>query len=600
MPVTGALAIVASAAMAGVPLLNGFLSKEMFFAETVFIVSMPMVDWGLPLAATLAGAFAVVYSLRFGHGVFFGAVSTRLPHTPHEPPRWMRVPIELLVLACLVVGIAPAYSIGPALDAAARPVVGGDLPQYDLALWHGFNTPLAMSLIAMVGGLAAYRILRSRAPGFLRPPLFPALDGQRLFERALALLTRAARRCTAFATTRRLQPQLFLIVVLSVLAALASMWDGGLTWGDRPRLPSSLEFTMLWSIGSACAVGAAVLAKFHRLAALVALSVTGLMTCLTFVWFSAPDLALTQLAVETVTMVLFLIGLRWMPKRVAAHDPRITLRRARDLALAIVAGAGLAALSYAMLTRPVPHGVSPYFLGRSLSEGGGTNVINVMLVDFRSLDTLGEITVLATVAIAAYALLRRFRPPMETMDLPRQQRMVGAGGSDLIAPRAAADVKLGYMMVPAVLARLVLPIAGVVAAYLFIRGHNQPGGGFVAGLVVAIALITQYLVAGAAWVESRLVLNPVRWIGMGLACTALTGAGALALGYPFLTTHTAHLAIPVVGDVHVPSATLFDAGVFAVVLGSTLLTLIALAHQSIRARRRPAAVAPEASPVGNR
>jgi multicomponent K+:H+ antiporter subunit A len=185
------------------------------------------------------------------------------------------------------------------------------------------------------------------------------------------------------------------------------------------------------------------------------------------------------------------------------------------------------------------------------------------------------------------------------MDLPRQQRMVDAGGSDLIAPRAAADVKLGYMTVPAVLARLVLPIAGVVAAYLFIRGHNQPGGGFVAGLVVAIALITQYLVAGAAWVESRLELNPVRWIGMGLACTALTGAGALALGYPFLTTHTAHLAIPVVGDVHVPSATLFDAGVFAVVLGSTLLTLIALAHQSIRARRRPPAVAPEAPPAGD-
>jgi multicomponent K+:H+ antiporter subunit A len=474
------------------------------------------------------------------------------------------------------------------------------MPAYDLALWHGLNAPLAMSLIAMSGGLAVYLILRRRAPGFLRSPFFPALDGERLFARTLARLTWAARAGTARAATRRLQPQLLLIVVLTVLAVLASLWDGGLTWGDRPRLPSSLEFTMLWSIGIACAVGTATLAKFHRLTALVMLSVTGLMTCLTFVWFSAPDLALTQLAVETVTMVLFLIGLRWMPKRIVADDPRITRRRMRDLAVAVVAGAGLAALSYAMLTRPAPHSISPYFLERSLGEGGGANVINVMLVDFRGFDTLGEITVLATVAITAYALLRRFRPPVESMELPPQQRAVRSGESDLIAPRAAADVKLGYMMVPAVLARLVLPIAGVVAAYLFLRGHNEPGGGFVAGLVVAIAFITQYMVAGAAWVESRLALNPVRWIGAGLACAALTGAGAIALGYPFLTTHTAHLTLPVLGEVHVPSATLFDAGVFAVVLGSTLLMLIALAHQSIRSRRRPASAAPEHSPPGAR
>jgi len=103
MPITGTLAMVASAAMAGVPLLNGFLSKEMFFAETVYISSLPTVELGLPPLATLAGVFAVVYSLRFGYGVFFGPASTDLPRVPHEPPRWMRVPVDLLVLACLVV-----------------------------------------------------------------------------------------------------------------------------------------------------------------------------------------------------------------------------------------------------------------------------------------------------------------------------------------------------------------------------------------------------------------------------------------------------------------------------------------------------------------
>ena len=141
MPRTGALALVATGAMAGVPLLNGFLSKEMFFAETVFLSAHPIVEAALPILATLAGIFAVVYSLRFGYDIFFGPPSLDLPRVPEEPPRWMRVPVQFLVLVCLVVGVAPGISIGPALATAARPVVGGSLPAYSLALWHGF-TPL--------------------------------------------------------------------------------------------------------------------------------------------------------------------------------------------------------------------------------------------------------------------------------------------------------------------------------------------------------------------------------------------------------------------------------------------------------------------------
>jgi multicomponent K+:H+ antiporter subunit A len=159
---------------------------------------------------------------------------------------------------------------------------------------------------------------------------------------------------------------------------------------------------------------------------------------------------------------------------------------------------------------------------------------------------------------------------------------------------AAPGLDMGYMMVPAVLVRLLLPIAGVIAAYLFLRGHNQPGGGFVAGLVIAIAFIMQYLVAGAEWVEAQLRLNPVKWIGVGLIGAAATGAGAIAVGYPFLTSHTAHLSLPVLGEVHLPTAVFFDAGIFGVVVGSTLLILIALAHQSIRSQRRGALEMPPA------
>jgi len=149
MPGTGVLALVASAAMAGVPLLNGFLSKEMFFAETVFLTSHRWVEVGLPVIATLAAIFAVVYSLRFGYDVFFGPIATDLPRTPEDAPRWMLAPIQLLVLACLIVGIVPAISIGSSLATAAGPVVGGGLPDYSLAVWHGFNLPFVMSLVAI-------------------------------------------------------------------------------------------------------------------------------------------------------------------------------------------------------------------------------------------------------------------------------------------------------------------------------------------------------------------------------------------------------------------------------------------------------------------
>ena len=592
MPRTGTLALVASGAMAGVPLLNGFLSKEMFFAETVFLSSHPGVEVALPLLATVAAIFAVVYSLRFGYDIFFGPPSPDLPRKPAEAPRWMRAPMQLLVLTCLVVGVAPAISIGPALAAAARPVVGGTLPDYSLAVWHGFNMPFAMSFVAIAGGVTGYFWLRKHhAHGRLEDaPLVARLNGRRLFESALIGLTRFSRGALRVVSTRRLQTQMFAIIAVALVLALAAARGIPLAWGSRERLPASPEFVLLWIIGAACAVGAAVLAKFHRLVAVMLMGGAGLATCVTFVSFSAPDLALTQIVVEVVTTTLLLLGLRWLPMRREEIPVPVTMRdrarRGRDLLLAIGTGSGLAALSYAMLTRPSPQSISPFFLSRALPEGGGTNVVNVMLVDFRAFDTLGEITVLGAVALTVYSLLRRFRPAAESIEAPRQQTIVPADVvTDLVKP-SAEDIGRGYMMVPATIVRLLLPVSLVVALHFFLRGHNEPGGGFVAGLVVAIAMLAQYLVSGTLWVEGRVRLRPARWIAAGLLLGASTGLGAIAFGYPFLTTHTAHASLPLVGEVHLPSATFFDLGVFAAVVGATLLILTALAHQSIRAHRQ--------------
>jgi len=594
IPYTATLAMVASASMAGVPLLNGFLSKEMFFAETVFITSSAWVETALPVIATIAGMFSVAYSLRFTVDVFFGPKATDLPHTPHEPPRWMRAPVELLVLACLIVGIFPAQSVGPLLAAAAQPVVGGELPDYSLAIWHGWNAPMIMSLVAMAGGISLFLLLRKsfRLERFTGPPLVSRLNGKRLFERSMVLTMRCARRFERRVSTRRLQVQLFLLVLGALVAGFIPLYNSGLTWGDRPKIPGSGVFVMLWLIAIACALGAAWQAKYHRLAALTMVSVCGLMTCITFVWFSAPDLALTQLVVEVVTTVLILLGLRWLPRRNEDVAPlpstlnRARARRLRDLVLSVLVGGGMALLSYAMLTRATPNAISSFYLGQSLPLGGGSNVVNVMLVDFRGFDTLGEITVLAAVALTVFALLRRFRPPKESIALPAQQRLLASDVvTDLVNPRSASDTALGFMMVPAVLVRLLLPIAFMVSMYLFMRGHNQPGGGFVAGLVMSVAFILQYMVAGTQWVEAQMSLRPLRWMGTGLLVATLTGLGSMVLGYPFMTTHTAHLHLPILGDFHVASALFFDIGVYAVVVGATLLILTALAHQSVRSHR---------------
>src|SRR5690606_20766914 len=198
-----------------------------------------------------AGAFAVVYSLRFGYDIFFGPPSTDLPRQPEEPPLWMRIPVDLLVLVCLVVGIAPSLAIGPYLATAARPVVGGSLPEYSLAVWHGFNKPFVMSLLAISGGVAGYLWLRrhQQLGRFETPPVAWRLNGRGLFQSTLQLITRSSRAAMRIFGTRRLQPQMFAIVAVALALALLSARGEPLTWGIRARLPASPAFVLLWVIG---------------------------------------------------------------------------------------------------------------------------------------------------------------------------------------------------------------------------------------------------------------------------------------------------------------------------------------------------------------
>jgi len=594
MPITATLAMVAAGAMAGVPLLNGFLSKEMFLSASLERHSGTVLDQALPILATLASVFAVLYSIRFIHQTFFGPAPVNLAREPAEAPGWMRAPIEILVIACLLVGIIPAMTIGPLLAIAVRSVLGAEAPAYSLAIWHGFNAPLFMSLTALMGGSLAYLLFRDALNRSDGPPLLRRLKGRRIFEASLAAIALAARKLERLLGTRRLQPQLRLIISVAIAAGAAAFVALGYTAGTAQNTVVDPGFAVIWVIGAICALGAAWQAKYHRLAALILAGGAGLVSCISFVWLSAPDLALTQLLVETVTTVLLLLGLRWLPKRrlevwpTGRKPSAVTARRAFDLLIAGAAGVGMMLISYAVMTRPMVDSISRFFVERAYQDAGGTNVVNVILVDFRGFDTLGEITVLAVVALTVFSLLRRFRPAPESLGSPDQQKQQDA--NDIASSsRDVGDTLADYLLVPRVIMEWLFPFIIVFAVYLWIRGHDLPGGGFAAGITLSIALIVQYMAAGTRRVEARLRVEPIRWIGYGLLLALFVGSGAWMFGRPFLTSYFDYVDLPLFGQVPLASALLFDLAVFLLVVGATALILIAIAHQSIR---KPARVRP--------
>ena len=594
LPVTTVLAIIASAAMAGVPLMNGFLSKEMFFDVAYAWNNGSPLDNALPYLATIGGAFSVAYSLRFIVTVFFGPPSRDMPiPKPHEPPSLMRRPVEILVLLCLAIGIFPMTMLGDTLRDAGLAVLGPQMPEFDVKIWHGFNVPLLMSAIAMALGTAIYLIGRNRIDtGPEGPPLIRRLNAKAIFDRLQAGVTGDfSRAVVRIMGTERLQPQLRALV-LSALFAGTLVAGGTIWWPATPRFgQQEIVFALLWLAGGTCAIGAAWQAKYHRFAALVMMGGAGLVACVTFVWLSAPDLAVTQLLVEIVTTVLLLLGLRWLPQRnseiLGDRAPRAKMRRGVDLAIALAGGGGIAALTYAIMMVPPGLNVGDWFLRNAYSEGGGTNVVNVILVDFRAFDTFGEITVLGIVGLTVFALLRRFRPAPESATPPSPQRDDFKGLLD------------SYMYVPSIMMNWMLAVAVMLGGYLFFRGHDLPGGGFAAGVTIAAGLMLQYIATNVRWVETRLIVLPVRWIGVGLLIAGGVGVGSWLFGYPFLTTHAQYVTLPLVGEVPAATALLFDIGVFAVVLGSVILMLIAIAHQSLRVeRKRPARADAETETTG--
>ncbi|WP_180042090.1 monovalent cation/H+ antiporter subunit A [Acinetobacter sp. YH12218] len=562
LPFTATLTMITAASMAGVPLTNGFLSKEMFFTELLANLTGPVMIVSA-IIATFAGIFAVAYSVRLVHGVFFdGPLGKDVPNKEaHEPPFGMRAPATLLAALCILVGLFPALLVEHIVNSTARASIQNTAFEgTHLAIWHGLNAPLLMSVIALLGGLVFYFALAKG--GKLRridlDPLLGRLQGKVLFDLFLKHLLLSSRKFRRFTENGKLQSYLLWILIFSVAIVIVPFWLQGIGTGSRELVHAPVIAIVLWLLlFSACWM----MLWFHheRIKAVLISGAVGLVVTMVFICFSAPDLALTQITVDVVTTVLLLMSLSLLPQ-LTPYESSVS-RRWRDALIAIIAGLGIAWISWLIMTRD-HNSISWFFMQQSIPLGGGTNVVNVILVDFRGFDTFGEITVLGIAAIGTLCMMDGMRAHGTTITQGLTYRF---NPSPLMFRITSSWI---------------LPLALVVSLYIFLRGHNLPGGGFIAGLITSLALVIQYIALGQDRAEQLIGAKSGRlyevWIGIGLTIAGLTGIAAWLWGRPFLTSAHIYVSPPILGEMHLASAALFDTGVYITVVGATMLMISVL------------------------
>jgi len=555
MPVTFLIGTVAALSMAGIPLFNGFLSKEMMLEEASHT------DWfgsqyAVPVLATLGALLSVAYSFRFVAHVFLGPQRDDYPHMPHDPPFGMWAAPALLATLVIAIGVAPFLAEG-IVTAAANAVTGADLHPH-LKIWHGVTPALWMSAIAVAGGALLLMLHRPLDKGWIA---LPRPEAKAIFDRLVAGIVAVSRGITDSTHNGAISRYLAIFTVTAVALGYIAYAGSGLSAPTRDMLPVPLVIAVGW-IMLIVATISVVGMHHHRFRALVLIGIIGLSISAGFVYLSAPDLALTQISVETVTIMLLLLALHFLPKLTPKESS--TGLRLRDGLIGLAAGGGVGALAYAFLMRDIDT-ISGFHVANSYEGGGGTNVVNVILVDFRGYDTYGEIIVLGIAGLLIYALMHAL------LDGPSARRLKN---TDYSEDRSRDRHPL--MMV--VVTRVLMPIAMVVGLYIFLRGHNQPGGGFVAGLVVAIALLMQYMASGFAWTQERKRIEYHTLIGLGVVIAGLTGAGAWLAGQPFLTSAFTYIHLPPIEEFELATAMLFDLGVFLTVLGAVMLMLYSLSR----------------------
>ncbi len=565
MPVTFVIVTLAALSMAGIPLLNGFLSKEMMLEEAAH-TTLFGAPWLVPALAVLGSLFSAAYCFRLIGHVFLGPVRDDYPAKPHDPNAGMWLPPALLVVLVVVIGVAP-FLAEPFVKLVTASVLGDAavLPKAHFKIWHGLVPALFMSIIAVVGGLLMIAVFK---PALRLWDATPRPEAKDIFDALVEAVARLARALILplhnGAFTRYAA-----IGTVAIVVAGFHAWNTGTvgapTRAVQPMTPVAIAG---WAMLVAATVGM-VLMHRNRFLSLMLIGIVGLMVSIGFVFFSAPDLAMTQFTVEVVTIILLLLALNFLPNHTPVEST--VLRRVRDVGVAIGGGLASFGLAYYYLLRDaVDTPISEFHLANAYKGGGGTNVVNVILVDFRGFDTYGEIIVLGIAALLIYALTETL------LGGPVRARLLNRKPDQ---PRAGVV----HPMMMVVLTRVIMPVILLVGFYIFLRGHNEPGGGFIAGLIVSIGVVMQYMASGFAWTSARLRYPYHGVIGAGVLIAGLTGIGSWFAGKPFLTSAFTYVRIPPFDKFELATAALFDLGVFLAVVGAVMLSLESFSRLARRA-----------------
>ncbi len=566
MPITFTIVSLAALSMAGIPLLNGFLSKEMMLEEAnhTVLFNTPLL---VPVLATFGSLFSAAYCFRLIGHVFLGPVRADYPAQPHDPGPGLWLPPALLIVPVVAIGTAP-FLVEPFVRLITAAVLGGtaDLPTAHLKIWHGFVPALYMSLIAVIGGLWLLALFK---PALRLWENTPRPEAKIIFEAIVETVVRLAQ-ALILPVHNGAFSRYAAVGMITIIAAGAYAWGTG-TVGTPNHAVQNMDPVLVagWGMLVAATIGMVFLHR-NRFLSLILIGIVGLMVSIGFVFFSAPDLAMTQFTVEVVTIILMLLALNFLPNRTPIESS--ILRRVRDVGVAVAGGLASFAMAYHYLLRdPVATSISEFHLANSYKGGGGTNVVNVILVDFRGFDTFGEIIVLSIAALLIYALTEALLGgPVAAKLLNRIPDQPRAGGM--------------HPMMMVVLTRGIMPVVMMVGFYIFLSGHNEPGGGFIAGLIVSIGVVMQYMASGFSWASARLKYPYHGVIGAGVLVAGLTGIGSWFVGKPFLTSAFGYVRIPPFEKFELATAALFDLGVFLSVVGAVMLSLESFSRLARRAQ----------------
>jgi len=554
MPMTAISALLAAASLAGFPPALGFLSKEMVYEAVRTAPQGSELLLGIAVSASMAlVAIAGIMGVR----PFVGPMPTSSPH--EAPPSLWLGPL-ILGIAGMIAGIAPA-SVERTLVTPAATAILGEPMRVHLSSEHGLTPTLMWSVLTLLGGAGVYagrRLVRIGA----WPKALAVAKPSEMYALIMSGLYGLARLQTRVLQSGHLRYYVLTIIGWTVgVAGYPLLTQERTIAMDAPTRGRSVEIGL-----AALAVAAALAAvRFRsRLAAIAALGVVGSMLAVLYMIFGAPDLALTQFMVESLTVILFVLVFYYLP-RFATLSGRTA--RARDAVMCALAGGLMSGLVLSVLRMAPPKTISEFFMRESVSAAHGRNVVNVILVDFRALDTLGEITVLALAGIGVYVLLRLrlqdHRKPGEGRLEARHEQ----------APLFPSDWERPSLVL-GMAVRVLLPLLLLFSVYLLFRGHHAPGGGFVGGLVAAAAIALHALAQGVAAARRLLGISPQALIAAGLLTAVASGIPGLLTGAPFLTGRWIGI-----GRWELGTPVVFDIGVYLVVVGVVLLVIFTLMEE---------------------